>query len=303
MTVISIANQKGGVGKTATAINLSSAIAERGRRVLLIDLDPQGNATISLGFNRREVFISIYEVLIESMSARSAIFPTIVENLFILPANENMPGAEVELIDLPCRAHILKNAIDEVKHSYDYIFIDCPPSLGILTLNALTASDSLLVTMQAEFLALEGLTQLLKTVNIVREQLNPDLGIIGVLFTMYDSRTRLTREVEDEVRRFFEGGTTVFNTVIPRTVRLAEAPSHGLPITLYAPSSNGAEAYRDLASEVIDATETRAGKGIESPYPGTGRDSNGDSAGRTEPWNLGQGDPCIEDIPESPPAA
>lgn len=303
MTVISIANQKGGVGKTATAINLSSAIAERGRRVLLIDLDPQGNATISLGFNRREVFISIYEVLIEGMSARSAIFPTIVDNLWILPANENMPGAEVELFDIPSRAQILKNAIDEVKYSYDYIFIDCPPSLGILTLNALTASDSLLVTMQAEFLALEGLTQLLKTVNIVREQLNPELGIIGVLFTMYDSRTRLTREVEDEVRRFFEGGTKVFNTVIPRTVRLAEAPSHGLPITLYAPTSNGAEAYRDLASEVIDATETRTGKGIESPYPGTGRDSNGDSAGRTEPWNLGQGNPCIEDIPESPPAA
>jgi chromosome partitioning protein len=303
MTVISIANQKGGVGKTATAINLSSAIAERGKRVLLIDLDPQGNATISLGFNRREVFVSIYEVLLEGVPVRSAIFPTVVDNLSMLPANENMPGAEVELIDLPGRAHILKNAIEEVRYYYDYIFIDCPPSLGILTLNALTASDGLLVTMQAEFLALEGLSQLLKTVNIVREQLNPKLGITGVLFTMYDARTRLTREVEDEVRSFFEGGSKVFNTAIPRTVRLAEAPSHGLPITLYAPSSNGADAYRDLASEVINATETRTGKGIESPYPGTGRDSDADNGGRTEPWDMGQGDPCVEDIPESPPAA
>ena len=302
MTVISIANQKGGVGKTATAINLSSALAEKGKRVLLIDLDPQGNATISLGFNRREVFISIYEVLLEGISCGSAIFPTIVDNLFIIPANENMPGAEVELTNHPDRAHILKNAIEEIKYLYDYIFIDCPPSLGILTINALTASDGLLVTMQAEFLALEGLTQLLKTINIVREQLNPSLEIIGVLFTMYDSRTRLTREVEDEVRRFFEGGTRVFNTVIPRTVRLAEAPSHGLPITLYASASNGAEAYRDLASEVIDATETRTGKGIESPYPGTGRDENRNADDRIEPGNLGQGDSRIENFPESPPA-
>ena len=302
MPIISIANQKGGVGKTATAINLSSALAEMGRRVLLIDLDPQGNATTSLGFNRREVFISIYEVLLEGMSCSSAIFPTIVDNLFIIPANENMPGVEVELTNLPGRTHRLKRALDEVKYLYDYIFIDCPPSLGILTLNGLTASDSLLVTMQAEFLALEGLTQLLKTVDIVREQLNPGLEITGVLFTMYDSRTRLTREVEDEVRRFFEGGTKVFNTVIPRTVRMAEAPSHGLPITMYAPSSNGAEAYRELASEVMDATETRTGKGFESPYPGTGRDEGGDAIDRIEPGNMGEGDPAFKDFHESPPA-
>jgi len=263
MKVISIANQKGGVGKTTTAVNLASALAETGKRILLVDLDPQGNATTSLGFNRREVFASTYEVLMEGLSARSAIFPTVQDNLFILPANENLPGAEVILVDRPHRAQLLKRCISELDLQFDYIFIDCPPSLGLLTVNALTASDEILIPMQAEFLALEGLTQLLKTIDIVRESLNPHLEICGVVFTMYDGRTRLTREVEDEVRSFFKGSGNVFESVIPRTVRLAEAPSHGVPITLYAPLSNGADAFRSLAKEVMNVTQAGIRKGFE----------------------------------------
>ncbi len=309
MTVISIANQKGGVGKTTTAINLASALSEKGKRTLLIDLDPQGNATTSLGLNRRDAFNSIYEVLLEGLACRSAIFPTVQDNLSILPSNENMPGAELLLTDRPDRTYLLRYAIADIKSLYDYILIDCPPSLGLLTLNGLTASDALLITMQAEFLALEGLTQLLKTLGLIRNQLNPDLEIIGVLLTMYDSRTRLTREVEDEVRKFFEGRTRVFKTVIPRTVRLAEAPSHGLPITKYAPSSNAAEAYRNLALEVMDATEARIGKGFERPYPATGedraritvQDRPGEFSSRPD-GDLGSRDRGIKDSPESQPA-
>jgi len=305
MPVLSIANQKGGVGKTATAINLGAAIAEAGKRVLLVDLDPQANATISLGFNRREVFISIYEVLIEEMSARSAIFPTIQSNLYLLPANENMPGAEVQLVGRENRAGLLRSALSDIRLDYDFILIDCPPSLGILTLNGLTASDGILIPMQPEFLALEGLTQLLKTIALVRERLNPELVIAGVLLTMYDGRTRLTREVEGEVRKFFGGTTQVFDTVIPRTVRLAEAPSHGLPITLYAPSSNGAEAFRNLAQEVLSVTQARFGKGLERPdaaVPAGGADSGGfgETAGDGE---VGTGDTHQTDSPEPTPAA
>ncbi len=304
MPVIAIANQKGGVGKTTVAINLSSAVAEAGRRVLLIDLDPQGNATTSLGFNRRELFISIYEVLMEGMSAQSAIFPTIQENLYLLPANENLPGAEVELVDRHERAHLLRRLIGAIRSQFDYIFIDCPPSLGILTLNALTACDGVLIPMQAEFLALEGLTQLLKTVGIVRESLNPSLRIIGVVFTMYDGRTRLTREVEHEVRGFFKGQSAVFDSVIPRTVRLAEAPSHGLPITMYAKSSNASDAFRSLATEVINVTETRIGKGSESPdtgIRGAARTADG-TGGSNTAGDLGGGDTDRNDQTESPPA-
>jgi len=304
MSVISIANQKGGVGKTATAINLSSALAAMGRRVLLIDLDPQGNATTSLGFNRREVFISSYEVLMEGMSVRSAIFPTIQDGLYLLPANENLPGVEVLLVGRHDRARLLKDAIVEINSDYDYTFIDCPPSLGILTLNGLVASEGILIPMQAEFLALEGLTQLLKTINIVREQLNPSLEITGVLFTMYDGRTRLAREVEAEVRDFFGGRTVVFETAIPRNIRLAEAPSHGLPINMYAPSSNGAEAFRLLAQEVLNVTETRVGKGPPGPDSTAGKETGGRWGVAASPaGELGEPDTAEQYQAEPPPAA
>jgi len=306
MQVISITNQKGGVGKTTTAINLAAALAESGRKVLLIDLDPQGNATTSLGFNRREVFISVYEVLIEGMSVKSAIFPTIAPNLLLLPANENLPGAEVELTDRPNRAEILKIILNNIDTDLDYILIDCPPSLGILTLNALVASDGILIPMQAEFLALEGLTQLLKTINLVREQLNPRLELFGVLFTMYDGRTRLTREVETEVRNYFSESKAVFDTVIPRTVRLAEAPSHGLPITMYASGSNAAEAYRNLSTEVLNATEARIRKGLESAHTGIDRavrDGGSDEVAPAAAGEMGSGHKGNEYSPESRPAA
>jgi chromosome partitioning protein len=266
MTVLSIANQKGGVGKTTTAINLSSTLAEAGKRVLLIDLDPQANATTSLGFNRNEVSISLYEVLLEGISACSAVIPTALDNLYLLPANSNLPGAEVELVDREDRAYLLKRAVDSLASTYDYIIIDSPPSLGLLTLNGFVAADGLIIAMQAEFLALEGLSQLMNTVELVRERLNPCLEIIGVVLTMYDGRTRLTREVEDSLRQYFEGSRTiVFETTIPRSVRLAEAPSHGLPINLYAPGSSGTEAYRNLAAEVIHATEASIGEGAGRP--------------------------------------
>jgi chromosome partitioning protein len=271
--------------------------------VLLVDLDPQGNSTVSLGYSRGDIFISIYEVLLEGMNPQSAVFPTVQENLFILPANENLPGAEVILVGRRDRTHLLAAALSVIRNDYNYIFIDCPPSLGILTLNGLVASDGILIPLQTEFLALEGLTQLLKTIDLVREQLNPDLVIAGVLLSMYDTRTRLTREVEDEVRSHFEGRTTVFRTVIPRNVRVAEAPSHGLPVTIYAKSSPAALAFRELAEEVINATETRFGKGLESPYPadraGGSRAPRPDASGAGD---LADGDTRLPDSSEPPPA-
>lgn len=290
MTVYSIANQKGGVGKTTSAINLSASLAELGKKVLLIDLDPQGNATLSLGFNRNEVFVSTYEVMMDGIDAGSAIFPTIQENLMLMPANQNLPGAEVQLAGREGRNGLLKHALRNINTEFDYIFIDCPPSLGILTINALSASDGVLIPMQPEFLALEGLSQLLKTISLVRERLNPALKIAGVLLTMYDSRTNLTREVEAEVRDFFRDETRVFETVIPRTVRLAEAPSHGLPINKYANSSNGAMAYMNLAQEVTDVTQTRFGKGIERTDPG-GAEAGYGPAGEYIPADAGGGYP------------
>ncbi|MFH1676993.1 MAG: ParA family protein [bacterium] len=305
MPVYSVANQKGGVGKTNTAINLAGSLAEKGARILVVDLDPQGNATVSLGANRHEIFISVYEVLIEGANVRSAILPTVQDNLFLLPANDNLPGAEIELVEKPDRSMQLKYALKEIDSEFDYILIDCPPSLGILTLNGLVASDGIIVPMQAEFLALEGLTQLLKTIDLVTERLNPALILAGVLITMYDARTNLTKEVENEVREFFTGKTKVFDTIIPRSVRLAEAPSHGLPINLYAPSSPGAIAFRNLAEEVIDVTQSRFGKGLESAYiRGESGENASDSAAETgDGIEMGEGDTAFRDQTESGPTA
>jgi chromosome partitioning protein len=306
MPIISVANQKGGVGKTTTAINLAAALAELGRRVLLVDLDPQGNATTSLGFSRCNISNSIYEVLLEDGRLDEAITATVQENLYLLPANENLPGAEIELADRDNRSNLLRAALSGARPLFDHIIIDCPPSLGLLTLNGLAASDSLIITMQAEFLALEGLSQLLKTIRLVKDRVNPRLEIAGVVLTMYDGRTRLTREVEESLKKFFAGNTRVFNTYIPRTVRLAEAPSHGLPINIYAPGSNGSESYKSLALEVIDATEIStweragrpdsaaesAGGGVFEPALSVGGDT----------CELGPGNPGVPDPPESRPA-
>jgi len=307
MPMIAVANQKGGVGKTTVTISLASALAELKRRVLVVDIDPQGNATTSLGMSRAELFASTYEVMVDGKSAKDAIFRTVQEGLDILPANHNLPGAEIVLADMPNRAWILKKSLESIKLKYDYILIDCPPSLGILTVNALTACDGVLIPMQAEFLALDGLTQLLKTIRIVRESLNPSLDIFGVLFTMYDGRTRLTREVENEVRSYFDKQSVVFKTVIPRTVRLAEAPSHGIPITMYASSSSGAESFRILAAEVEHVTQTRVRKGVKGPDPGIvepGAHVGDIGTDRNECGgvNVGEVDPGRTDLPESPSA-
>lgn len=247
--IIAIANQKGGVGKTTTAINLSAGIAYYGKSVLLVDLDPQGNATTGLGVDKRSLDISSYDVVINEEDPVNAIIPTVQENLFLIPSSISLAGAEIELVSLMSRESRLKMALDSLKESYDYIFIDCPPALGLLTLNALTAADTVLVPIQCEFYALEGLSQLLDTVKTVQKLLNKKLTVEGVVMTMFDVRTNLSAEVVDEVRKYF--GDKVYHTVIPRNIRLGEAPSYGLPIIQYDFKSKGSEAYLDLAKEVI----------------------------------------------------
>ena len=247
--IIAIANQKGGVGKTTTAINLSAGIAYYGKSVLLVDLDPQGNATTGLGVDKRSLDISSYDVVINEEDPVNAIIPTVQENLFLIPSSISLAGAEIELVSLMSRESRLKMALDSLKESYDYIFIDCPPALGLLTLNALTAADTVLVPVQTEFYALEGLSQLLDTVKTVQKLLNKKLTVEGVVMTMFDVRTNLSAEVVDEVRKYF--GDKVYHTVIPRNIRLGEAPSYGLPIIQYDFKSKGSEAYLDLAKEVI----------------------------------------------------
>ena len=251
--IISIANQKGGVGKTTTAVNLSACVAAREHKVLLVDLDPQGNSTSGFGVDKRNIHRSIYDVLINDIPADQAIMPTMLDNLFLLPAHTDLVGAEVELVSAIAREHILKSRLALVKDSYEYIFIDCPPSLGLLTLNALTAADKLLVPIQCEFYALEGLSQLMNTVSIVRKHLNPSLEVEGVVLTMFDSRTNLSIQVVEEVRRHFSN--RVYSTLIPRNVRLSEAPSHGLPVLLYDPTCSGTVAYNDLSEEFIEHCE------------------------------------------------
>lgn len=247
--IIAIANQKGGVGKTTTSINLSTCVAERGKKVLLIDIDPQGNATSGVGIAKQPDDKSIYDVLVNDEPIVNIIKPTMIKNLHICPSSINLAGAEVELVSLMARESRLKKAIEEMEQKYDYIFMDCPPSLGLITLNAFAAASSVLVPIQCEYYALEGLGQLVNTIKLVQKNLNPDLEIEGVVMTMYDSRTRLSSQVAEEVMKYF--GNKVFETVIPRNIRLSEAPSHGLPITVYDPLSKGARTYKKLAKELI----------------------------------------------------
>lgn len=247
--VIAIANQKGGVGKTTTSINLSACVAEKGKKVLLIDIDPQGNATSGLSINNHDEK-SVYDVLVDDIKIEDAIKPTMVKNLHICASNIDLAGAEIELVSLVSRENRLKNAIYRMETNYDYVFIDCPPSLGLITLNAFTAADSVIVPIQCEYYALEGLGQLVNSIKLVKKHLNPDLEIEGVLLTMYDSRTRLSSQVAEEVSKYF--GERVFDTVIPRNIRLSEAPSHGLPISMYDPLSKGARTYKKLAKELIN---------------------------------------------------
>ena len=248
--IISIASQKGGVGKTTTAINLGACLAQESRRVLLIDVDPQANATSGLGINGNDQKTTIYEVLLGHAELADAILPTALANLDVAASGQRLSGAEVELVGVMARETRLKQAVVKVRDSYDYILVDSPPSLGLLTVNALTASDSVLIPLQCEYLALEGLTQLIGAIRLVQDHLNPGLRIEGVLLTMYDSRLNLSQQVADEARKFF--AERVYRTVIPRNVRLSEAPSFGKPIVLYDPHSTGADSYRDLAREVMD---------------------------------------------------
>ena len=247
--IIAIANQKGGVGKTTTSINLSAALAENGKKVLVIDSDPQGNTTSGFGIEKNELENSIYELLLGDCSVEECVIKRENTRLSILPANVNLAAAEVELIDAPSKEFILKREIDYIRDKYDYIIIDCPPSLSLLTINALTTADSVLVPIQCEYYALEGLSQLIYTVNLVKSRLNPELDMEGVVFTMYDSRTNLSEDVVQNVRSVLK--QHIFDTIIPRNIRLAEAPSRGLPINEYDPRSAGAEAYSSLAKDLI----------------------------------------------------
>lgn len=248
--VIAVANQKGGVGKTTTAVNLAACLAEAGKKTLIIDVDPQGNTTQGLGIDKTSLESTTYDVLLQTKNIYDVIGEDVYPNLDLLPANIDLAGAEIELIQVPDNSYILKNAIAQVKDSYDFILMDCPPSLSLLTINALTASDTVLVPLQCEFYALEGLSQLMYTIGLIQERLNPDLDIEGIVFTMYDARTNLSLEVVEEVKRELTN-TNIYKTIIPRNVRLSEAPSYGEPITKYDPSSKGAMAYKELAQEVI----------------------------------------------------
>lgn len=251
--IIAIANQKGGVGKTTTAINLSATLAEAGQRVLAVDFDPQGNETSGLGVEKDDVEHTVYELLIEECKVEDCIVKEVQPGLDLMPSNVNLAGAEIELLEIEQKERVLKKSLDQIKDRYDFIIIDCPPSLSLLTINALTASDTVLVPLQCEYYALEGLNQVMKTIKLIKKNLNSKLEIEGVVFTMYDSRTNLSTEVVQSVRESLN--ENIYNTMIHRNVRLAEAPSYGMPITVYDTRSVGAEDYRMLAAEVIKRGE------------------------------------------------
>ena len=252
--IIAIANQKGGVGKTTTAINLSASLTESGKKVLTIDMDPQGNTTSGLGIDKNQIENTVYEMILEELPTEECIQPSIMEGLDVIASNINLSGAEVELISLENKEFLLKDKVEKLKSEYDYIIIDCPPSLNLLTINAMTTADTVLVPIQCEYYALEGLTQLMKTIDLIKERLNPKLEIEGVVFTMFDGRTNLSLQVVENVKENLD--RNIYKTIIPRNVRLAEAPSYGMSINMYDKRSTGAEAYRLLAEEVINYSET-----------------------------------------------
>ena len=255
--VIAFSNKKGGVGKTTTAINLAAYVAETGRKVLLVDFDPQGNATSGYGVEKNELERSCYDVLMGDCTASELIMPTGIKNLSIIPAHEDLAGAEVDLVSVPARESALRRALASVKDEYDYIFIDCPPSLGLLMLNALVASDSVIIPIQSEFFALEGLSQLMNTIKIVKQRLNPQLAINGVVLTMYDIRTTMAKQVTEELFKYF--GDKIYTVPVPRNIKLVESPSYGIPIMLHAPKCNGAVAYAALSKQFLDREEKNNG--------------------------------------------
>lgn len=253
--IIAVANQKGGVGKTTTAINLSASLSELGQKVLTIDMDPQGNTTSGLGIDKNQVESTVYELILEDISAEECIQESVMEGLDVIASNINLSGAEVELISFENKEYLLKEKIDLIKDNYDFIIIDCPPSLNLLTINAMTTADTILVPIQCEYYALEGLSQLIHTIDLIKDRLNPKLEIEGVVFTMFDGRTNLSLQVVENVKENLD--RNIYKTIIPRNVRLAEAPSYGMPINMYDTRSSGAEAYRLLADEVIQYSANR----------------------------------------------
>ena len=298
--VIAIANQKGGVGKTTTAINLAASLAATEHSTLLIDIDPQANCTSGIGLDARDVQASIYEVLIGEVPAREAVLSTEIPFLDVVPSHINLVGAEIEMIDVMEREKILTNALKRVRRKYDFVVIDCPPSLGLLTLNSLTASNSVLIPVQAEYFALEGLGQLLNTIKIVRQHLNPDLEIEGVLLTMFDTRLRLSNQVAQEVRRYF--GDKVFETIVQRNVRLSEAPSFGKPVILYDATSKGARNYMTLAREILDNNQRYLqrhsnGSGQQESGQASQASASQSSETRSRPNADEQGDGASDPIP------
>lgn len=251
--IISFSNQKGGVGKTTTAINIAAYVATSGKRVLLVDFDPQGNATSGFGIEKNKLNLSTFDVLMGECSAAQAICGTMITNLSVMPCNIDLAAAEVDLVNLPARESALKRALSDIKDSFDYIFVDCPPSLGLLTLNALVASDEVIIPIQSEFFALEGLSQLMNTIKIVKQRLNAKLKLNGVILTMYDVRTTMSKQVTQEICKYF--GDIIYTVPVPRNIKLVESPSFGVPIMLHAPRSSGAEAYDNLAKQFLEREE------------------------------------------------